>query len=443
LRLLDRLCDFSWVDGGGAMGGAIGQRPEDREERGSELPKTSIKVPRGSGQPRERAPAQGLDELAIEDTMGVEHGDRIPGTARWRTSSEDVGGLVHSVVRRPRTTVRPSSANIGICWVFRVAQRMQQPRFMELKVFAPQELDAVLRALRNVALANDRFTDAERALVEGVAHVHEVEIDADELEPISFDEVARVVVDPHRRKRAVQLAIVTALVEGTPSDATEKAVREFASALGLDEEGLDVLYEVTHGRALLARIDMFRRFTRFLRNAKGFPGILKFALPLFGFGAGDERLAARYRALGDCARGTMGRALYDHFVENEFEFPGEPGGIPLVFHDVGHILSGYGTDPQGEIQQAAFQAGFARRDGFTFLLFGILQFHVGMRITPVAKGYYGLFDVPLVLTALHRGASCKVDLSEDYDIFADKDRPLDEVRRELGILPLSSVAQAS
>ena len=118
-------------------------------------------------------------------------------------------------------------------------------------------------------------------------------------------------------------------------------------------------------------------------------------------------------------------------------------GFPLIFHDLGHVLSGYSTDPQGEIQQAAFQAGFARRDGFTFLLFGILQFHLALRITPVAKGYRGLFDVPAVLTALHRGAACKVDLTEDYDLFANKDRSLETVRAELGIPPLRSTRAAS
>jgi hypothetical protein len=314
---------------------------------------------------------------------------------------------------------------------------------MDLKVFNPQELTAVLRALRNVALANDRFTDAERALVEGVARIHEIEIEADALPPITFEEVARAVTDPHRRKRAVQLAIVTALVEGTPSHATETAVRDMAAALGLDEEGLDVLYEIAHDHALMARFDMFRRVRRFLRNTKGFPGFLEFALPMLGLGNGSPQTAARYRALAKCAKGTFGRAVYDHFVDNEFKFPGEPGGIPLVFHDLGHVLSGYATDPQGEIQQAAFQAGFARKDGFSFLLFGILQFHMGMRITPVAKGYHGLFDVPLVLDALYRGACCKVDLSDGYDVFENADRPLEELRAELGIPPLRRVARAS
>lgn len=312
---------------------------------------------------------------------------------------------------------------------------------MDLQIFAPDELDAVLRALRNVAYANDRFTDAERALVEGVARIHGFDLDPDTLEPISSHEVALAIVDPHRRKRAVQLAMVMALVEGVPTRETSHAVRELGEALEIDEDGLEVLYEVTYGQAFLARADMFRRVGKFIRSANGFPGVFRMALPFLGIGS-DAIMAARYRALESCASGTLGRAVFDHFVDNGFKFPGEAGGIAMIFHDLGHVISGYGTDPEGEIQQAAFQAGFSRRDGFVFLLFGILQFHLGLRITPVAKGYQGLFDVKRVLTALHRGAACKVDFSQGYDVFANKDRALAEVRRELGVPPLESLAAA-
>jgi len=310
---------------------------------------------------------------------------------------------------------------------------------MDIKVFSPQELTLVLGALRNIVVANERFTDAERALIEGVALIHGVEVDADDLEPVAFSDVARVVVEPHCRKRAVQLALVAALVEGTPSPATNTAVRSFAQALELDEAGLAVLDEVTRGHAFLARFDMVRRVRRFITNSSQFPGFLDFSLPFLGVWS-NESMAARYRELEGCRAGSLGRAFYDHFIDNGFKFPGEAGGIPMVFHDLGHVLAGYGTDPQSEIQQAAFQAGFARRDGFSFLLFGILQFHIGLRITPVANGYRGLFDVPLVLTALRRGASCTVDLSENYDLFVDKDCPLDEVRSRLQIPPLASGA---
>jgi hypothetical protein len=311
---------------------------------------------------------------------------------------------------------------------------------MNLKVFDRHELELVLRALAGIAVVNDRFTEGERALLEGVARIHGYGIRADALEPIDFERVAQVLVDPHRRKRAVQLAIVMALVEGKPSVATGAAVQRFARALGIDDAGLRVLREVADGHGLLARMDMFRRVARSIRSADGFPGPLGLALPVLGLGGGDARTAARYRALERCSPGTLGRAFHDHFVVNEFSFPGEVGGIPLRFHDLGHVIAGYGTDPQGEIQQAAFQAGFARNDGFTFLLFGILQFHLALRITPVAKGYSGLFDVERVFTALERGAACKVDLMQGYDIFANQQRSLDEVRESLGVSPLQMSA---
>jgi len=306
---------------------------------------------------------------------------------------------------------------------------------MDLIVFPPRELYAVLCALRSVALENERFSSNERALIEGVARMHGADLSADDLYPITFSHVARIVRDPHRRKRAVELAIVTSLVEGQPSTKTQSKVAELAAALEVDSSELAVLEKLARGHGLLARFDMFRRFTGFIRGLDDFPGVLKFALPMLGL-SGDPATAKRYRSLGNCAPGTLGRAYYDFIVDNDFKFPGEPGGMPLTFHDLGHVLAGYGTDPQGEIQQAAFQAGFVRDNGFTFLLFGILQFHVGMRITPIAKGYEGLFDVPRVLEALRRGAACKADLTAGYDLIGNKDRLLEEVRAELGVPPL-------
>src|SRR5262245_31989790 len=122
---------------------------------------------------------------------------------------------------------------------------------MDIRVFPRPQLFAVLRSLRNVACANDRFTDAERALIEGVARLHDVSLSADSLSPIAYDQLAKVVVDPHHRKRAVQLAIVMSLVEGTPSPATEHAVGQLAKAIDFHEAGLDVLSEITHGHAML------------------------------------------------------------------------------------------------------------------------------------------------------------------------------------------------
>jgi hypothetical protein len=308
---------------------------------------------------------------------------------------------------------------------------------MDLKIFPPTELEVVLRALRAVAVANDAFTDGERDFVESIALMHGASVDVAHLVPITFEEVARVVVDPHRRKRAVQLAIVMALVEGEPSESTQRSVQELASALDIPEQGLRVLYDVSHGHTMAARFEMVRRIRTFAKGVANFPGFSKLALSLLGIGGEDPALAARYRALSGCATGTFGHAFYHHITANGFAFPGEKHGVgAMVFHDVGHVLSGYSVEPDGEIQQAAFQAGFTRNDGFLFLLFGILQFHLGLRITPVAKGQRGLFDVKAVLRAAERGAACRVDFGNGFDVFAHADMPLDELRATLGIPPL-------
>jgi hypothetical protein len=307
---------------------------------------------------------------------------------------------------------------------------------MDIAIFSPEQLPLVLGALRDVALANHEFTTEEAALIEGLAQLHGQRLHADRLPAVSFDELARAVTDPHQRKRAVQLAIIMSLVEGEPKTASSSAVSRLASALDVSEQGLRVLDEVAHSRALLARLDMVRRVQRFAERG-GRPGFLRIALPtLLGLG-GDPELAARYYALAQYPEGSLGRALFQHFYDHDFAMPGERGGLPelMLFHDVGHVVSGYGVDPQGEIQQAAFQAGFARTDGFTFLLFGVLQFHLGLRITPVAYGERGYFDVAKVLAALARGAACKVDFSDRFDFFAHAREPLTALRQRWGVTP--------
>jgi len=308
---------------------------------------------------------------------------------------------------------------------------------MDISLFQTHELPLVLGALRRVALANGQFTEAEAALIEGIAELHGESLSADELPHVSPAQLAVGLTDVHRRKRAVQLAIITSLVEGQPSEASSRAVGELARALEVSEHGLRVLDRVAHERSMLARLDMVRRIQRFVAQGDG-PSFVGLALPsLLGFGR-DDNVAARYRALAELPAGTLGRSLYDHYREHGFALPGEKGGIPeaMLFHDVGHVISGYGVDPDGEIQQAAFQAGYARNDGFVFLLFGILQFHIGLRVTPVARGERGYFDVPKVLRALARGAACTVDFSDHFDFFSHASEPLAALRERWRVPPL-------
>src|SRR5262249_5763607 len=158
----------------------------------------------------------------------------------------------------------------------------------------------------------------------------------------------------------------------------------------------------------------------------------------FGSGVEDPEEARRYNRLGLLPEGTFGRALWRHWVERDFALPGQRDGLPAfaIFHDLGHVLAGYDTDPAGEAQPAAFQAGYVRHDGFMSLLSAIAQFHLGIKITPIAPAGVGYLDVDKVMVALSRGAACNADLSDNWDFWPHMPRPLDEVRAELGIPPL-------
>jgi hypothetical protein len=201
------------------------------------------------------------------------------------------------------------------------------------------------------------------------------------------------------------------------------------------------LRELAARHHLMARIDFTRRIGgRVMGEAwreERWNGVRKMFAPVISVGE-DRATATRYQALARLPQDSFGFALYEHYRSNDFAFPGEPGGLPErgIFHDLGHVLSGYATDPDGEIQQAAFQAGFVRNDGFMFLYFGIVQFHLGVRLTPIAKSETGYLDVDKVTSALARGAACKVDLSDHWDFWPLLPLPLERVREELGVPPL-------
>ncbi|WP_437315807.1 hypothetical protein [Sorangium sp. So ce385] len=320
---------------------------------------------------------------------------------------------------------------------------------MDIVVLEAHEIPAALGALREVALADGALAPAERAVIEEIAALHGARVDVvdvDALPRVTPEAVARAVPDPHRRKRLVQLALVIATADGAVRAAEVDAVEALDRALGVREQGVGVLRLVARGHRRLATAAVRRRLLgSFLREAageEGLAGVRKLIGPLFGAGVEDRARALRYKQLGLLPEGTFGRVFWEHCTERGFLFPGESRDAiaeRMVFHDLGHVLAEYDTDPTGEIQAGSFQAGFIRRDGFAFLMFVILQFHLGIQITPIAAPQVGLFEARKVLRAVARGAACKVDLSDRWDFWDVVHLPLGEVRARFGIPPLDAM----
>jgi hypothetical protein len=92
-----------------------------------------------------------------------------------------------------------------------------------------------------VVASNGQVTPAERRFVEVVAELHATTTSVDALTSITPAEVARVITEPHTRKRVVQLAMIASMVEGEVTAAGAASVKTLARALDVDEAGLNVL----------------------------------------------------------------------------------------------------------------------------------------------------------------------------------------------------------
>jgi hypothetical protein len=290
---------------------------------------------------------------------------------------------------------------------------------MDLRVFAPADLPTALGAVRAI----DPYpTQDQDRFLRAIARLHGESLDPRTLPQPTPAATARMITDPRVRQRIMQLAVVMAGIDGQVLPVPTANVSILARALGFGEKDTRALRELAVRHHLLARIDLMRKMT---------------GASVFDAGE-DPATAARYRALARLPRESLGFALWEHYRSNEFAFPGEAGGLPerAVFHDLGHILSGYGTDPRGELQQAAFQAGFAGNDGFVFLYFGIVQFHLALRLGPVAGAESGVFNVEEISAALARGTACNVDLSARWDFWPSLAKPVHVVRAELDVPPI-------
>jgi hypothetical protein len=224
----------------------------------------------------------------------------------------------------------------------------------------------------------------------------------------------------------------------------EKSVRflrDLSRHLFTHDPVVDVIQNLHEGKLVKVRLLAMRRAFRALAKeayqAEGLRGVLRFFGALFfGTSVNKDKLW-NYKRLGLLPEGTLGREYWKHLTEVGFGFPGEPGGIAdsVAYHDIVHVLAENDTTALGEIQQGSFQGGNRREDGFFFVQFVILQFHHGIRITPVAPPTYGNFDPERVLWAIHRGARCSVDLTHQWDFWPLMKLSLEEARARIGLLP--------
>lgn len=311
------------------------------------------------------------------------------------------------------------------------------------------QADAVLGAMRAVALEHGPggVTAMDRDTIEGAARIvlGLDDVDVDALSPTTPEQLARELLTPEDAAQAVRLLAVMSLADGVADPDKTALVRAYADALDVHEDYLRTLSQVAAGEIAEASACILRK------NIDSFPH-LDHSKPLANGGLdvlmpyrdGNEQpeLVARYEALGELPDGTFGRAFYEHFKRNGFAFPGDPNGLAEGFttpHDSSHVLSGYSTAQPGEICVSTFIGAMHPDHPMAAEVLPVLySWHVGVQISPVAGKFEGAYEPRRFWTAWDRGAATTVDVVDpDWDFWGATEAPLEELRRDYGIPPVS------
>lgn len=314
---------------------------------------------------------------------------------------------------------------------------------MDLQIPEPHVVPFGLRAMKMVATADGIFSDAERRMIDTAQEIFGTHHDLQALAPIEPDELAAVLPHPAQRRQIVRGMIILSLMDGEASPAEAGTIHRFAKGLEVETRDLVTLQSLADRNFVRARFDIARRFwardkaIEFARE-KGVLWLARSLAAMAGLRV-DQEIAARYRALEHAPAGSLGRGYFDFVQSNGFTFPGEKGSPPefIALHDLTHVLSGYGTDPEGELQVLSFHAGCRReeKDPFSFLLFGIAEFHLGLSMSPIATGSRGKLDPSLMFKALQRGTMCTIDPTEGWDPWPVMNEPLAVLRERYNISP--------
>jgi hypothetical protein len=320
-------------------------------------------------------------------------------------------------------------------------------------VLLPSDTDAALtlgiveRAFEPVG----GLDELQRTVLEGIA-TGLYGIDRAALHAATANEVAAATIET--RHLAARLMAVLEFVEHPLRPEVADEVNRFCAdagvELGLLEDARELAREhfalvyfdlQRHGwyRAETIRESLRGRFRELVRSKLAYVGVVT-----------DAAIAAKWRSLTRCDEGTWGRGVADFYARHGFPFPGERNGIYELGarHDWVHVLAGFDTDPEGEIDVFSFIAASMHDDRGVILLaftLGLFQngsiHHVGgKRIGNIRTDTLSdALAIDRMVDALARGRACTTDVMGELDLFAHRDDDLGDVRRRFEIPPPARV----
>lgn len=326
---------------------------------------------------------------------------------------------------------------------------LQRPYFQSV-AWCPSTAHAVLAAMKTVAtLDGTRSLDSISCeMLEATRDwVFKDAIAIDSLDLISPANLADQVQDRRQRQQALQFLILMPYLDTQVDAAEVELVNAFAVALDIAPHTLRSLKLVRDRKLRRLLVGYTWRSLVAVLPGRGFWQKVNVILSSIRQYIGDEQVARRYQVLEQLPAGTLGRELYQYYRDRNFPLPGEKKSFSeaLVSHDLVHLLSGIGTDMEGEITVAGFEAGMNRSEfGFELLLEVILDFHLGLEFTTM-----GVLDAGRnhlkphdLMRAYAQGLQMQFDLLDPAWDFRDVlEQPITQLRQQHKIPELSTTPE--
>jgi hypothetical protein len=254
------------------------------------------------------------------------------------------------------------------------------------------------------------------------------------------------------RERLIQVMLLCALVlRPLPREIAER-IEAFATELGVDDGMARVAHDFAQHSYALAAKDFDRNGYVETWHPDAAAELHTSATLASAWAADtdDPELAARWAALEQLPRGTLGRGVWELYQARGFVFPGLPGSAPplLAQHDWVHVLADYGTTVESELEVF----GFIARANDDMHAFSLLAMVVSLFETGSLKAGAGLFEASpghlsahecvaiRLADAMRRGAQCQDTVTEStsvdflrIDWFTLADLTLDVARARFAI----------
>jgi hypothetical protein len=310
------------------------------------------------------------------------------------------------------------------------------------------EVRAIGRGVVSAVAGPGGLTPIQRMVIETIFRAMTgFGVDIDALEPMTPAEFGQALARRNHifRTRIVQIMLLSALVVRPLPERTAATLREYATAVDVRDEMIDVAQAYADGSLELASADFARNGYLSSIGPERLAVLHTASLDeSWGQVVDDPTLAAQWQSLATLPVGTLGRGVADFYTDRGFVFPGGPGSAPplLAQHDWVHVLAGYGTALENEIEVF----GFIARANDDPRAFSLLAMVISLFETGYLASGAGLFQADAghlrtramagrLADAMRRGALTRGSHDFlDIDWFAIADRPVAVVRGDIGLV---------